>query len=151
MFSFTHYDLGQLDVGKVVEVSLDGTAANVRLMDSLNFSAYRAGQRHQYFGGHLTRSLARLPVPSAGHWHVAIDLGGYGGSVRSGVRVHRTLRWRKTDSNFQFPATVSFVKPRYHLLFAGTGADITSSATAFARRGIAPNRGGVVGGFDRAA
>jgi Domain of unknown function (DUF1883) len=87
MFNFTHYDLGELGVGNVVEVSLEGTAANVRLMDSLNFSSYRAGQRHQYFGGHVTRSPVRLQVPSAGHWHVAIDLGGYGGSVRSGVRV----------------------------------------------------------------
>jgi hypothetical protein len=87
MFNFTHYDLGQLETGNVVEVSLEGTAANVRLMDSLNFSAYRAGQRHQYLGGHITRSPARLPVPSPGHWHVAIDLGGLGGSVRSSVRV----------------------------------------------------------------
>lgn len=33
--NFSYYDLGQLDAGKVVEVSLT-KAANVRLMDSSN-------------------------------------------------------------------------------------------------------------------
>jgi hypothetical protein len=84
---FAHYDLGMLSGGEIVVVSLEGTAANVRLMDSINFSAYRSGGQHQYFGGHATRSPVRLQVPSAGHWHVAIDLGGYRGSVRSSVQV----------------------------------------------------------------
>jgi hypothetical protein len=87
MLNFTHYDLGQLDAGRIVEVNLEGTAANVRLMNGSNFSAYRAGRRHRYFGGHATRSPVRLQVPSCDHWHLAIDLGGYRGSVRSGVRV----------------------------------------------------------------
>jgi len=68
-------------------VNLEGTAANVRLMDSVNFSAYRAGGRHRYVGGYMTQSPVRLQVPEAGHWQVAIDLGGYGGSVRSTVQV----------------------------------------------------------------
>jgi hypothetical protein len=85
--NFTHYDLGQLAGGEVIEVSLEGAAANVQLMDSLNFLACRTGQRHQYLGGHATRSPVRLHVPSAGHWHVAVDLGGYRGSVHSSIRV----------------------------------------------------------------
>ena len=84
--NFLHNDLGFLDGDEVVEVTLDH-AANVRLMDSSNFSSYRNGGRHEYLGGHVTRSPFRLPVPRSGHWHVAIDLGGYGGSVRAGVRV----------------------------------------------------------------
>ena len=56
-------------------------------MDSSNFSNYRNGGRHEYFGGHATRSPFRVPVPRSGHWHVAIDLGGYAGNVRAGVRV----------------------------------------------------------------
>jgi len=83
---FLHNDLGQLDGDQVVEVTLD-KAANVKLMDSSNFSSYRAGRGHQYFGGHVTRSPFRVPVPRWGHWHLAIDLGGYAGSVRAGVRV----------------------------------------------------------------
>lgn len=85
--NFTHYDLGVLGGSEIVEVSLDGNAANVRLMDSSNFSAYRAGRQHHYYGGHATRSPVRIQVPSGGHWHVAIDMAGYRGSVRSSVRV----------------------------------------------------------------
>lgn len=81
-----HNDLGYLDGDETVEVTLSN-AANVRLMDSSNFSAYRSGSRHRYYGGHITRSPHRLSVPGPGHWHVAIDLGGYGGSIRAGVRV----------------------------------------------------------------
>lgn len=84
--NFLHNDLGQLDGGEIVEVTLSN-AANVRLMDSGNFSSYRRGGRNNYFGGHVRRSPFRLEVPHAGHWHVAIDLGGYAGSVRPGVRV----------------------------------------------------------------
>ncbi len=84
--NFLHNDLGLLDGGEVVEVTLD-KAANVKLMDSSDFSAYRQGGRHRYFGGHATRSPFRVAVPSSGHWHLAVDLGGYAGSVRAGVRV----------------------------------------------------------------
>src|SRR5688572_2886706 len=84
---FTHHDLGSLRGGEIVEVTLGGTAANVRLMDSTNFSSYRAGRRHRYQGGHVTRSPFRVQVPHAGHWHVAIDLGGYSGRVRSSIRI----------------------------------------------------------------
>lgn len=85
--NFTEYDLGGLSGGEIIVVNLEGTAANVRLMDSMNFSAYRAGRPHRYLGGHATRSPVRLQVPSPGHWYVAIDLGGYPGSVRSSVQV----------------------------------------------------------------
>jgi hypothetical protein len=84
--NFIHNDLGTLNGGGLVEVSLS-SQANVRLMDSSNFSSYRNGSQHRYLGGHAKRSPFRLQVPSAGHWHVAIDLGGYAGSVRASVRV----------------------------------------------------------------
>ena len=84
---FTHYDLGNLSGGEIVEVTLSGNAANVRLMDNSNFQSFRAGRSHRYTGGHATRSPVRLQVPHSGHWYVTIDLGGYAGSVRSGVRV----------------------------------------------------------------
>ena len=64
--NYTHYDLGVLGGGEIVEVSLEGNAANVRLMDSSNFSAYRAGRQHRFYGGQATRSPVRLQVPAAG-------------------------------------------------------------------------------------
>ncbi|MBJ7403412.1 MAG: DUF1883 domain-containing protein [Bradyrhizobium sp.] len=84
--NFIHNDLGYLNGGEVVEVSLDH-AANVRLMDAGNFQSYRQGRQHRYFGGEARQSPVRLQVPQSGHWHVAIDLGGRAGTVRAGVRV----------------------------------------------------------------
>jgi hypothetical protein len=84
---FTHHDLGQLRGNEIVEVTLSGTAANVRLMDSSNYQSFRSGRRHSYIGGNATKSPVRLRVPRAGRWHVTVDLGGYRGTVRSGVRV----------------------------------------------------------------
>lgn len=84
---FTHYDLGHVDRGSIVEVTLRGNAANVRLMDSSNFSSYRNGRRHRYHGGLAKKSPVRLQVPSSGHWHVAVDMQGLRGSVRTGIRV----------------------------------------------------------------
>jgi hypothetical protein len=85
--NFTHYDLGNLSGGEMVEVTLSGNAANVRLMDSSNFQSFRSSRRHNYYGGHAKRSPVRLPVPRSGHWHVVVDLGGYSGSVRSSIQV----------------------------------------------------------------
>lgn len=84
---YVHHDLGNCSGGEIVEVTLSGNAANVQLMDSSNFSAYKAGRRYRYQGGHAKRSPVRLQVPRSGHWHVAVDMGGYGGSVRSSARV----------------------------------------------------------------
>ena len=55
---FTHYNLGNLSRGKTIEVTLQGNAANVRLLDSSNFQKYRTGKRHQYYGG---VSVVHLP------------------------------------------------------------------------------------------
>jgi hypothetical protein len=81
---FLHYDL-QLESGDVVEVTLD-KQANVRLLDEINFSYYRRGERHTYYGGLAKVSPVRLSPPYAGHWHLVIDLGGYAGTVKASVR-----------------------------------------------------------------
>ncbi len=38
---FTHYDLGNLSRGTTIEVTLQGNAANVQLLDSSNFRNYK--------------------------------------------------------------------------------------------------------------
>lgn len=83
---FNHYDLGYLDRGTVVEITLSGSAANVRLMDSSNFSSYRSGRQHRYYGGLITQSPVRLVVPNSGNWHVTVDMQGLRGTTRSAVR-----------------------------------------------------------------
>ena len=84
--NFTHYDLGQKDRGQVIEVTLQGSAANVRLLDSSNFQKYKNGQRHTYRGGLVTKSPIRLEIPSSGRWHITIDMQGLRGSVKTSVR-----------------------------------------------------------------
>ena len=84
---FQHYDLGNRKAGETVEVTLSGSAANVRLMDSSNFQSYRSGRRHKYHGGLATKSPVRLGIPRSGHWHVTVDMMGLRGTVRSGVRM----------------------------------------------------------------
>jgi hypothetical protein len=82
--SFTHYDLGQRVPGDMVEVVLSGSAANVRLMDSQNFSNYQSGRQYRFFGG---LAPIRLQVSNPGHWHVAIDLNGLQGRTNSTIRI----------------------------------------------------------------
>ena len=85
---FTHYDLGNLSRGTAIEVTLQGNAANVRLLDSSNFQKYRTGRGHQYSAGGLARrSPVQLVIPHSGHWHITVDLQGLRGQVRSSIRV----------------------------------------------------------------
>lgn len=83
---FIHNDLGQRKRGEIVEVTLT-SGANVRLMDSSNFSNYKNGRRHRFFGGLAKRSPLRLRIPNSGHWHVAIDVQGLRGSTKASVRM----------------------------------------------------------------
>ncbi|MBK5214953.1 MAG: DUF1883 domain-containing protein [Flavobacteriaceae bacterium] len=84
---FLSYDLGHLKEGEIVEVTLTGNAANVKLMNSSDFSNYKAGRKHTYYGGHVASSPYRIAVPSSGFWHVTVDLGGYSGRLGSSVKV----------------------------------------------------------------
>lgn len=81
------WDLGSRRAGEVLEITLSGTAANVRLVDASNLGRLKRGQQHRYTGGHYTRSPVRMPIPSNGQWHVVIDHGGNRGSTRAAVRV----------------------------------------------------------------
>lgn len=83
--NFLHYDF-QLDAGQVIEVTLD-KQANVRLLDDMNYAHYLKGEKHRYYGGLAKESPIHLTAPSAGHWHVVVDLGGFAGSVRASARV----------------------------------------------------------------
>jgi hypothetical protein len=84
--NFTHYDLGRKERGQVIEITLSGSAANVRLMDSSNFQNFRNGRQHRYQGGLAKQSPVRLVIPSSGSWHVTVDMQGLRGTVRSSVR-----------------------------------------------------------------
>jgi hypothetical protein len=85
--NFTHYNFGHLNGGDVVEVALQGSAANVRLMTSSDFNNYKNGRRHHYYGGLQKRSPSRINVPHSGTWHLTVDMQGLRGTTRSSARV----------------------------------------------------------------
>ena len=80
------YNLGNVERGKIVEVTL-GYAANVRIMDSTNYSSFKNGRAHHFIGGYVKRSPFKATLPRTAHWYVVVDLGGYAGRVSSSVRV----------------------------------------------------------------
>lgn len=84
--NFLRYDVST-NAGDVVEVTLRGNAANVFLVDNINFDNYQHGRQFKYFGGYYTRSPIVLRPPSPGHWNVIVDLGGRAGQVQASVRV----------------------------------------------------------------
>lgn len=86
MTNFTHYDLGQQNRGTIVEVTLTN-GANVRLMNSSNFSSYKSGRSHRYIGGLAKKSPLRLQIPSSGRWHVTVDVAGLRNGTRSSIRI----------------------------------------------------------------
>lgn len=83
---FIHNDLGQRKAGEILEITLT-SAANIRLMDSSNFSSYKNGRRHHYIGGLAKKSPVRLQIPRGGHWHLAIDMQGLRGTTRASVKM----------------------------------------------------------------
>ena len=82
---YLHYEI-EASPNDTVEVVLD-RAANVQLLDPINFENYKNGREFRYAGGYVTSSPVHLPVPSPGRWHVVIDLGGGAGHVRASVQV----------------------------------------------------------------
>lgn len=85
---FIHSDLGQRRRGDVVEVLLKGSQANVLLLDSSNYQAFRNGRRFRGVGGLAKRSPVRLTVPRSGRWYgVAYLPANARGRVQAGFRV----------------------------------------------------------------
>lgn len=89
MTNFIQHDLGQQRRGATAVITLQGSAANVRLLDRTNLSNYKNGRRHQYRGGLVQRSPHRIVIPRDGHWYVTVDLMGMSprARVRSAVSV----------------------------------------------------------------
>lgn len=86
--NFIKYHWNRLEKGSTIVVTLS-TAANVRLMDTTNFNAYKNNRSHRYVGGGLVRkSPFRISVPRTGSWYLTIDLVGLKASnIRHGASV----------------------------------------------------------------
>lgn len=84
---FTYYELGRRERGEVVEVTLSGSAANVRLMDYSNYQNYKNGGKHTYYGGLAKKSPINITIPNTGNWYLTVDLQGLVGTVKSSMRI----------------------------------------------------------------
>lgn len=84
---YIYRDLGYQEAGTRVEANLSGSAANVFLVDSSNYSNYRANRDFRYYGGLARQSPVVLTIPSSGHWYVIADLRGLSGQIRGSFRV----------------------------------------------------------------
>ena len=126
---FQQYSLGHQQRGNVVEVTLSGSAANVRLLDSSNLQSYKSGRRHSYYGGLMTKSPARLVVPHSGTWYVTVDLQGMRGQVRSSVRVIPQSALAPLPE-YSPPSISSLVRP---VTAGSTPSDHTNGSSSSAR------------------
>lgn len=63
----TVYDLQNKKRGDIVEITLNGNAANVRLMDYTNYQSYKRNGRCRYTGGLANKSIIKLQIPNSGH------------------------------------------------------------------------------------
>lgn len=86
---YAYYDLGQREGGTVVIVRWRASAADVLLLDPVNFTRYCEAKRPLFFtaGGRYARPPARLTVPESGRWYVVADLHGYSVHGKATVEV----------------------------------------------------------------
>jgi hypothetical protein len=113
---FIHHDLGRRRGGEFVEITLSGSAANVRLMESAEFESYRAEKQYRYHGGLVTKSPVRLQVPHAGDWFIAVDMQGLQGTVRSAVRILPGAGESREPVAGQEPAVTADNAPEFDVL-----------------------------------
>jgi len=83
--NYIHKEL-TLTPNDCVSVTLD-KQANVLLLDSSNYQNYRNRRKYTYYGGLATQTPYNLSAPRTGTWHLIIDTGGRGGSVRYSINV----------------------------------------------------------------
>ena len=83
---YKHFDLKEQSAGSRIEITLSAVA-NVRLMNSTNFRAYKDAIKHQFIGGVARKSPIVLAIPQAGHWHVVIDAEGHHGLAEASIKL----------------------------------------------------------------
>jgi hypothetical protein len=86
---YAYLDLGRQAAGSTATVRWTGAAADVLLLDPVNFVKYSEGRTPVMYsaGGHFRRPPARLAVPQDGHWYVVADLRGYSANAQATVEL----------------------------------------------------------------
>ncbi len=87
---FNQFDLGQCKKGDVWRVELS-RAANVFMVDSSSFSAFKRGRDFKYYGGLLQRSPHDFVVPRTGRWYIVAHTWGLRGRAQITVTPLRSV------------------------------------------------------------
>ena len=86
--NFLKFDLGKLTPDKVVEVTLSGSVANVRLLDYENMYNYQHGHNYDCIGGLVKKSPVEIKIPGRDHWFIVVDMKGLEGTTDASVKIH---------------------------------------------------------------
>ena len=78
--------LGHVEQGKVVEISLD-YAASVKVMDNANYFSFKKGGKYKYLGAYVKTSPYQVVIPYSAKWYVVFELDGSADKVASSVKV----------------------------------------------------------------
>jgi hypothetical protein len=86
---YAYHDLGERGEGDTIVVRWQGSAADVMLVDPVNFAKYYEGRKPVIYsaGGRFGRPPARLRVPEDGRWYVVADLRGHSANPNATVEV----------------------------------------------------------------
>ena len=82
---YNYWDLGQCSRGDVWRVELD-RAANVFLVDSSNFSAFKGNRSFTHFGGLIQRSPHDFVIPRSGRWYLVAHTWGLRHTARISIQ-----------------------------------------------------------------
>ena len=84
---YLKFDLGILNSDRIVEITLQKTAANVHLLDGSNFFNYVRGRDFSGIGGLTMYSPVTFTIPNHDHWYVVVDTKGYKGTPQASVKL----------------------------------------------------------------
>ena len=68
-----HYVV-ETQFGNAIQVKYHGHEVQVIVMDEKNFHRFRLGSNFDHLGGQFNRSPVSISLPSAGKWHVVVNL-----------------------------------------------------------------------------
>jgi Domain of unknown function (DUF1883) len=81
------WDLGSVEAGTFVDVSLWGAECDVLLLSTADRARFEEGRPFSFVGGHFQSARVRLIVPTSGQWHVAVVPAPLGSTVEATVRL----------------------------------------------------------------
>ena len=81
------WDLGAVEAGTLVDVSLWGAECDVLLLTPQDRERFEGGRPFSFVGGHYQSARVRLIVPASGDWHVVVVPAPLDSAVEASVRL----------------------------------------------------------------